>query len=144
LKQHRVDPTCAGCHDIIDPLGFAFENFDAVGKFRDKADGVKVDASGVLWDGTKLDGADGLYQVLLARKDLFVQNFTEKLMTYALGRKVEYYDMPAVRKVMRNAAAEDYRFSALVREIALSDAFTQRSRIETTAEGAVNTGTAQR
>jgi len=115
---------------MMDPIGFALENFDAVGKFRDHADGVPVDASAVFWDGTGFAGPDGLYQMMMARKDLFVQNFTEKLMTYALGRKVEYYDMPHVRQVVRGATAEDFRFSALVREIALSDAFTHRTKNE--------------
>lgn len=130
LQQHRVDPSCAACHNMMDPIGFALENFDAVGKFRDHADGVPVDASAVFWDGTGFAGPDGLYQMMMARKDLFVQNFTEKLMTYALGRKVEYYDMPHVRQVVRGATAEDFRFSALVREIALSDAFTHRTKNE--------------
>jgi hypothetical protein len=127
LSQHRVDPNCASCHDMMDPIGFALENFDPVGKFRERADGVPVDASAVFWDGTDFEGPDGLYEMLLARRELFVQNFTEKLMTYALGRKVEYYDMPYVRKVVREAGDEDFRFSALVREIALSDAFTHRT-----------------
>jgi hypothetical protein len=128
LQQHRVDPNCAGCHDMMDPIGFALENFDPVGKFRERADGVPVDASAVFWDGTDFTGPDGLYQMLLARDDLFVRNVAEKLMTYALGRKVEYYDMPQVRKVVRDAADDEFRFSALVREIALSDAFTHRTK----------------
>jgi hypothetical protein len=145
LQQHRSDPSCAACHNMMDPIGFALENFDAVGKFRDHADGARVDASGVFWDGTNFEGPDGLYQMMLARKGLFVQNIAEKLMTYALGRKVEYYDMPQVRKVVDAAAGEEYRFSALVREIALSDAFTHRTRIEETEETAeAGNETAQR
>lgn len=143
LQQHRVDPSCAACHNMMDPIGFALENFDAVGKFRAKADGVDVDASGVFWDGTSFAGPDGLYQMLMARKQLFVQNFAEKLMTYALGRKVEYYDMPEVRKVVRNTADDEHRFSALVREIALSSAFTHRTKGAAEAEAA-GTQTAQR
>ena len=128
LQQHRVDPSCSACHNMMDPIGFALENFDAVGKFRDNADGVPVDSKGVFWDGNEFEGPDGLYQMMLARKQLFVQNFSEKLMTYALGRKVEYYDMPAVRQVVREAADEEFRFSALVREIAQSQAFTHRTK----------------
>ncbi len=136
LQQHRIDPNCAGCHDMMDPIGFALENFDPVGKFRERADGVPVDASAVFWDGTDFDGPDGLYEMMLARDELFVRNVAEKLMTYALGRKVEYYDMPQVRKVVRDAADEEFRFSALVREIALSDAFTHRTRAEAVTETA--------
>ncbi len=143
LQQHRVDPSCAACHNMMDPIGFALENFDAVGKFRAKADGVEVDSSGVFWDGTNFAGPDGLYQMLMARKELFVQNFTEKLMTYALGRKVEFYDMPEVRKVVRNTADAEHRFSALVREIALSSAFTHRTKGAAESD-AVGTQTAQR
>jgi hypothetical protein len=142
LEQHRVDPTCSACHNMMDPIGFALENFDAVGKFREKADGAKVDTSGKFWDGTYIEGPDGLYGVLMARSDLFVENFTEKLLTYALGRKVEYSDMPQVRAVLSGAEAQDYRFNALVKEIALSTAFTHR----TTSAAAIpeNSDTAQR
>jgi hypothetical protein len=142
LQQHRIDPSCSACHNMMDPIGFALENFDSVGKFRERADGAPVDASAVFWDGSKFEGADGLYKMMLARSELFVQNVAEKLMTYALGRKVEYYDMPQVRQVVRDAAGEEFRFSALVREIALSDAFTHRSK--STVEAVTSTETAQR
>ena len=138
LEQHRVDPTCASCHNMMDPIGFALENFDPVGKFRQATDGIPVNTSATFWDGTDFAGPDGLFNMLMARSDLFVENFTEKLMTYALGRKVEFYDKPAVRGVVRSAVDEDFRFSALVREIALSDAFTRRTK------GAENRETAQR
>jgi len=138
LEQHRVDPTCASCHNMMDPIGFALENFDPVGKFRQATDGIPVNTSATFWDGMDFAGPDGLFNMLMARSDLFVENFTEKLMTYALGRKVEFYDKPAVREVVRSAADEDFRFSALVREIALSDAFTRRTK------GAENRETAQR
>jgi hypothetical protein len=139
LTQHRADPSCASCHNMMDPIGFALENFDAVGKFRNQADGKPVDAAATFWDGTDFSGPDGLYDMMLNRKHLFVQNFTEKLMTYAMGRKVEYYDMPEVRKVVRDTADDDYRFSSLVREIALSEAFTKRTK-----EAAEGSATAQR
>ena len=128
LEQHRVDPSCAACHNMMDPIGFALENFDPVGKFRDQTDGIPVNTGATFWDGTEFTGPDGLYNILIARSDLFVENFAEKLMTYALGRKVEYYDMPAIRKVVSEAQSEEFRFSALVKEIALSDAFTQRTK----------------
>ncbi|MES2625989.1 MAG: DUF1592 domain-containing protein [Pseudomonadota bacterium] len=127
LEQHRVDPSCSACHNMMDPIGFALENFDSVGKFREQADGAAVDTSGMFWDGSNIVGPDGLYGVLMARSDLFVENFTEKLLTYALGRKVEYTDMPQVREVLNRAEAQDYRFNALVKEIALSTAFTHRT-----------------
>lgn len=128
LEQHRADPSCAACHNMMDPIGFALENFDAIGQFRDQTDGIPVNTQAVFWDGTEFEGPDGLYNVLMARSDLFVENFTEKLMTYALGRKVEYFDMPSVRKVIEEAGTEEFRFSALVREIALSNAFTRRTK----------------
>jgi len=128
LEQHRVDPSCAACHNMMDPIGFALENFDPVGKFRDQTDGIPVNTGATFWDGTEFTGPDGLYTILMARSDLFVENFAEKLMTYALGRKVEYYDMPAIRKVVSAAKSEEFRFSALVKEIALSDAFMQRTK----------------
>ncbi|MGY8791387.1 MAG: DUF1588 domain-containing protein, partial [Pseudomonadales bacterium] len=130
LEQHRQDPSCAACHNMMDPIGFALENFDAIGKFRDQTNGIPVNTGAVFWDGTNFEGPDGLYTILMARSDLFVENFIEKLMTYALGRKVEYYDMPSVREVSRGAEEEEYRFSALVKQIALSPAFTQRTKAE--------------
>lgn len=128
LELHRVDPSCAACHNMMDPIGFALENFDPIGQYRDQTDGIPVDTSGVFWDGTAFEGPGGLYNLLMGRSDLFIENFTEKLMTYALGRKVEYYDMPSVRTAVREAEDEAFRFSALVREIALSDAFTRRTK----------------
>lgn len=142
LEQHRVDPTCASCHNMMDPIGFALENFDSVGKFRVEADGAVVDTSGMFWDGSNIEGPGGLHGVLMARSELFVENFTEKLLTYALGRKVEYTDMPQVREVLKHAEAEDYRFNALVKEIALSTAFTHRAT--SAAATPQNSDTAQR
>jgi len=98
----------------MDPIGFALENFDMAGKWRELDAGVPVDARGVLVDGTPLDGPDSLRQAILDRKDAFATVATEKLLTYALGRTVEYYDMPEVRQIIRDAAEDDYRFSSLV------------------------------
>jgi hypothetical protein len=126
LAAHRDNPNCASCHALMDPLGFALENFDAVGRWRTLDEsGTTIDASGALPDGTPLSGVDGLKAALLS-SDGFVTTLTEKLLTYALGRGVEPYDMPAVRGVVRGAAADDYRFSALVLGIVKSTPFQMR------------------
>jgi hypothetical protein len=127
LEQHRKNPVCATCHSQMDPLGFALENFDAVGKWRDVAEGGSpVDASSALPNGTKFQGLTGLQDVLLARREMFVRTVTEKLLTYALGRGVEYYDFPVIRRVAADAAKDDYRWSAIVVGIAKSTPFQMR------------------
>jgi hypothetical protein len=127
LAAHRASPTCASCHAQMDPLGFALENFDAIGRWRTIGDaGEPIDATGALPDGTPFEGVEGLREAL-SSSDLFVATMTEKLMTYALGRGVEYYDMPAVRAVVRQAADDDYRFSAFVTGIIESPSFRMRS-----------------
>jgi len=126
LEAHRQDPVCASCHAVIDPVGFALENFDLVGEWREYDGDSKVDPSGVLLDGSMLDGPSDLREALVRYSDLFVETVTEKLMTYALGRELEYFDMPIVRGIMRNAESNDYRFSALVRGIINSEQFTMR------------------
>jgi hypothetical protein len=129
VALHSSNPTCHGCHGILDPLGFALENFDAVGQYRvrDVNTHTVVDSSGVLPDGTKLDGPDDLRRALVANSEQFVQALTERLFTFALGRSLDYRDMPAVRAMVRNAAAGDYRFSAIVMQIVSSDAFRKRA-----------------
>jgi mono/diheme cytochrome c family protein len=112
LEQHRQNPACASCHVRMDPLGFALENFDAIGKWRNTEDGVPIDASAALPDGTKFEGVTGLRTLLLSHREQFVGTFTEKLLTYALGREVEYYDLPAVRKITRGAS--DSRWSSII------------------------------
>jgi hypothetical protein len=126
MVDHRRNPPCAGCHAMMDPLGLALENFDAVGKWRalDESGGP-IDASGVMPDGTKFDGADGLRQALLG-SDRFVMTLTEKLMTYALGRGVDYYDEPAVRAIVRDASRDDLRFVSLIRGVVQSVPFQMR------------------
>jgi hypothetical protein len=128
MALHSVNPTCFSCHGILDPLGFALENFDAVGTWRerDRFAGELLDATGRLPDGTELAGPDDLRQALLRRPDQFVQTFTERLTTYALGRTLEYGDMPTVRQIVRDAARDDYKFSAIVRGIVRSAAFNER------------------
>jgi mono/diheme cytochrome c family protein len=127
MEQHRSNPACAGCHRVMDPLGLALENFDAVGAWRTRESGMAIDASGVLTDGTKIDGVAALRDALVKRPDVLVGTMTEKLMTYALGRTLEHQDMPAVRAIVRSAARDDYRFSSLVRGIVSSVPFQMRS-----------------
>jgi hypothetical protein len=126
MEQHRANPACASCHKLMDPLGFALENFDAVGKWRTKEAGVPINASGELSDGTKLDGVVSLRAALVNRPEVFVTTLTEKLMTYALGRGLDHADMPAVRRIVRDAGRDSYRFSALVRGIVTSTPFQMR------------------
>jgi hypothetical protein len=129
LQEHRANPACASCHDIMDPLGFSLENFDAVGAFRVKDAGADIDASETLTDGTEVSGPSGLRAYLLRSKTLYSRNFTKHLLTYALGRVLQHYDMPAVRAIAREAEADDYRFSSIVLGIVRSPAFQLR-RVE--------------
>jgi hypothetical protein len=127
MEKHRENPTCAACHKVLDPLGFALDNFDAVGEWRTLGeDGRPIDASGVLADGTKVNGPVDLRNAILSRPNVFVGTMTEKLMTYALGRGLDYNDMPAVRTIVHNAASNDYRFSSLVLGVVKSTPFEMR------------------
>jgi hypothetical protein len=127
LGQHRANPACAGCHAAMDPIGFAMDNFDALGRWRTvDASGAPIDASGVLPDGTRFEGVAGLRQTLLSHPERFAATLTENLLAYALGRSLEYYDQPVVRTVVRDAASRDYRFSELVLGIVNSAAFQSR------------------
>lgn len=128
LEQHRADPVCAGCHAVMDPLGFSFERFDAIGKARDKDASGAIDAGGELADGTPVNGAASLQKALMQHPDYFVDTFTEKLLTYALGRGLEYYDMPVVRAITKSAEADDYRFSAIVKGIVHSVPFRMKQK----------------
>ncbi len=127
LEQHRANAACASCHNLLDPVGFALENFDAIGRWRESDNGEAIDTSGSLWDGTKLRGADDLERALLAQPDLFAQTLTEKLMTYALGRGIEPFDAPAVRKVLQPAKPDGYRLADLILGIVKSVPFQMRS-----------------
>jgi hypothetical protein len=133
LEEHRKNPACATCHRVMDPLGFSLDNFDAIGQWRSKEAGLPIDASGQLADGTKVNGVVDLRKALLAHPERFVGTMTEKLMTYALGRGLEYYDMPVVRSITRDAARSDYRFSAIVMGIVKSTAFQSRHAREVEA-----------
>ena len=126
LAAHRANPACASCHRLMDPVGFALENYDAVGRWRTTEADVPIDASGTLFDGTTFDGVTELQAALLQRPELFVTTVTEKLLTFATGRGVEYYDAPAVRAILREAQATDYRFSSLVLGVVNSMPFQMR------------------
>jgi hypothetical protein len=128
MEQHRKNPACMGCHARMDPLGFALENFDAIGRWRTTsgAGDTPIDSSGVLPDGTKFQGPAELRKILLDRREEFVSTVSKKLLTYALGRGIEYYDAPAIRKVMREAAPSDYRWSSLLLGIVRSTPFQMR------------------
>jgi hypothetical protein len=126
LQEHRAKEPCASCHKIMDPLGFALENFDAVGAWRIHDSGYDVDASGQLFEGTKVNGPVSLREALVKHSDMFIRNFTEKLLTYALGRGTEYYDMPVVRAIDHEAAGNHNRFSSIVLGIVKSAPFQMR------------------
>lgn len=126
LEQHRANAACASCHNLLDPVGFALENYDAIGRWRESDNGEAIDTSGSLWDGTELHGADDLERAILAQPDLFAQTLTEKLLTYALGRGIEPYDAPAVRKILRQSKTDGYRVVDLVLGIVKSVPFQMR------------------
>jgi hypothetical protein len=126
MEQHRANPICASCHSLMDPIGFSMENFDLIGKWRDGEGKMAIDATAQLVDGTRLDGPVSLRRALLTRSDAFVTVATEKLLTYSLGRALNYTDMPAVRAIVREAGKSNYRFSSLVLAITKSQPFQMR------------------
>jgi hypothetical protein len=123
MERHRENPSCAVCHVRMDPLGFSLENFDALGRWRDSSGGVPVDASAVFADGTPIDGVAGLRAFILKHQDSYVHTFVSKMLTYALGRQVDYRDQPAIRRIVRDAAGSGYRWSSIVRGIVSSTPF---------------------
>ena len=127
LQRHREDPACAGCHNIMDPIGFAMESFDGIGRYRKKDEaGMPIDASGELANGSPIDGIVGLRAALVERPEFFVHTFAERMLTFAIGRGLEYYDMPAVRAIVDSAADDNYRFAAVVREVVNSMPFQMK------------------
>jgi Protein of unknown function (DUF1588)/Protein of unknown function (DUF1585) len=128
MEAHHSNPTCNTCHQIFEPIGLAMENFDATGMWRTQDEGLPIDASGKLVDGTQVDGVASLRSALVKRSDTFSRVVVEKLLTYGLGRGVEYDDMPLVRSIVRDAAANNYRFSSLVMSIVKSPAFQMNSK----------------
>jgi hypothetical protein len=133
LEEHRKNPACATCHRVMDPLGFSLDNFDAVGAWRTKENGLPLDSSGQLADGTKISGVVDLRAALMKHPERFVGTMTEKMMTYALGRGLEYYDMPVVRGIVRESAKDDYRFSSIVMGIVNTTAFQMKRAKEAEA-----------
>jgi hypothetical protein len=127
MVRHRANPACAGCHAKMDPIGFALERFDAVGRWREDDAGKPIDTASELADGTVVDGLDGVKALLLDKPELFVGAFTEKLLMYALGRNVQYYDAAAVRAIVRRSAATGYGFSSIVEGIVASVPFRMRT-----------------
>jgi hypothetical protein len=125
MEQHRANPVCASCHNMIDPIGLAFENFDVTGAWRERDGGNMVDPASELYDGTPINGVADLRNALLSRPEVFYRIFTENLMAYALARRVEYFDMPAIRAITRSAAQEDYRLSAFIMGVVKTPAFTK-------------------
>lgn len=123
LAQHRKSPFCSSCHNVIDPIGLSLDHFDVTGAWRIKDRGVPVETAGELYDGTKLSGAADLRAALLTRSDVIVTHMTEMLMAYALGRRVEYYDMPTIRKIVRDASAQNYKMTSLILGVVQSPAF---------------------
>jgi hypothetical protein len=138
MEEHRSNPTCNSCHRVIDPLGLALENYDPTGAWRIKDNEVAVDPVGVMYDGAKIDGPPSLRAAILKYRDVFVTSFTERLMTYALGRRMEFYDMPTVRAIVNDAAKNDYKMSSFINGVIGSAAFqrgraTEAKAAETTA-----------
>jgi hypothetical protein len=127
MAEHRANPVCASCHKTMDSIGFAMENFDAVGAWRSRDAGQPIDATGVLADGTKVDGVVTLRNALVSRPELFAGTLTRKLLIYALGRGLDYRDMPTVRAILRDASRDNYRFSAIVLGVVHSTPFRMRS-----------------
>jgi len=126
MEAHRANPYCAGCHKVMDPLGFALENFDAVGQWRDTDEGAKIDPSGMMYEGTKVTKPSDLRKMLASHPDVFLSVFTQKLMTYALGRGVDYYDMPTIRAILRDASKNDYKFSSILMGVIKSPPFQMK------------------
>ena len=135
MEKHRANPACVGCHQLMDPIGFALEPFDAIGRARTTDGDTVIDAGSVMYDGTPIDGPADLRKFLLGYEDQFVRNVTEKLLTYALGRGVEYYDMPVVRSIAAQAEKDDYRFASLIVGVVQSEPF--RSSRKSAGEGVV-------
>jgi hypothetical protein len=140
MIRHRENPACAGCHAKMDPIGFALEHFDAVGRWRDDDAGAPIETRSELPDGNIVDGPEGVRALLTSRPELFVGALTEKLMMYALGRNVQYYDAPAVRAIVRAAATRNYEFSAIVEGVVASVPFQMRAGHAATAATTVAQG----
>ena len=132
--MHRANPVCNACHQFMDPIGLALDNFDVTGKWRIKENGAALDTRGQMYDGTPVQNPEDLRNALLKRPTPLIRTFTSNLMAYALGRRVEYYDMPAVRAIVRRAEASGYRMSSFIVGVVQSDAFQMKSMATATDE----------
>jgi hypothetical protein len=126
MEKHRANPACSSCHKLMDPIGFALENFDAIGRWRNADNGNPIDVSGVLFDGGRIDTAADFRRLLLTHKDQFLHTLTGKLLTFALGRELGYEDAAAIRRIVREAGANDYRWSSIISGIVRSVPFQMR------------------
>jgi len=133
MEMHRANPVCQSCHRFMDPIGLALDNFDVTGRWRIRENGMPLDTRGELYDGTPVTSPETLRNALMQRPDAFIRNFTANLLAYGLGRRVEYYDMPTVRVIAREAAANDNRMSSFILGVVKSPAF-QMSRAESAVE----------
>ena len=140
LAMHRASPACSSCHNVIDPIGLSLDNFDVTGAWRIKDRGVRVNVAGELYDGTKLNGVADLRAALVARSEVVVTHLTERLLSYALGRRVEYYVQPAIRAIAKAAAANDYKISSFILGIIKSDAFRMKRADADATDAARPTG----
>ncbi len=140
MEIHRTNPACHSCHQFMDPIGLALDNFDVTGKWRIRENGMPLDTRGTFYDGTEIANPDDLQSVLLSRPVPLVRNFASNLMAYALGRRVEYYDMPTVRKIVKEAETNDYRLSSFIIGIVNSEAFKMKRIPE--VEAVVSVGAA--
>ena len=136
MEIHRENPTCNACHRFIDPIGLALDSYDMTGRWRIKEGGVPLETNGELYDGTPINGPLALQEALLNRPVLLLRSFTTNLMAYALGRRVEHYDQPTVRRIVREAEGEDFRLSAFVLGVVNSDAFQMKRAGSTIADSA--------
>jgi hypothetical protein len=134
MERHRANPVCAGCHRVMDPIGFSMENFDGIGRWRAKEDGLVIDASGTLFTGARLDGVNALRQEMTKRPEVFVGVLAERMLTYGVGRGLEYYDMPAVRTIVQDARSTNYRFSSIVLGVVRSVPFRMKETAVTGKE----------
>jgi hypothetical protein len=130
MEEHRANPACSSCHNVIDPIGLSFENFDVTGAWRARDGGNLVDPASELYDGTPINGVADLRDAILSRPEVFYRIFTQNMMSYALGRRVEYFDMPSIREITRDAAEQEYRLSAFVIGIVDTPAFRSSRAVE--------------
>lgn len=137
MAQHRANPTCNSCHSFIDPIGLALDNFDVTGRWRIREHGQPIDTRTEFYDGTPMETLPDLVNALLERREVLVRNFTQNLMAYGLGRRIEFHDMPAIRRIVRDAEQEDYSMSSFVWGVVSSEAFRMR-RAATTDDQASN------